>query len=661
MAVASLLPFDQRRVGVTIIFTAVLMHVLEKPVALFSSGSPSTVRRNSWAISFPSRPIYLPGPFSGLCSLPPIPSSFTAVGLLQSELPPLSAIVLPLSPPTSSSASVYHPFHYFSHSPALSRTVSAPVHMPFHSAAGLAVAGLRCRSTEEFATHASSRRVAFCKSCSFVRHRGDRSRGAGRTTESRACSPLVTPSLADASSLRRPYCATIPSSRLESLFGPSESFKPERVRCRFLSSSTQRAIPWQSASTSISFAVFSPSLLREVLSSCYLTLASSNVTARFGVCAPAFFRTRRSIERLPSLGCPIPLASLQCSLEEGERCTQGLERAPTDDRCGDEISTPPSIRHSSAASSPGQLLRADELGTAVLHGSPVPVISSSPPCMGSTETGDSERPPRRPSRICRSSFSSVGPLTISATSDRGTIFGSSFSSVGSRRIIRISNRGATNPDGRGTLDTPGTSSSAVCATAISSLLTPLGPRMLHVVTPSPGSDVVSVSSWSGDLGRSQGGEPARPTALNSAEAVVPAVSPRVYLISDASTDTGAREDVSSMAMHAHHNRRRSKLSRPHGHRRCLLRNLCTELLRHGAITTTYAKAKECKRSMDKLVMLAKEPSLHTYRQALSHLYDKRLTRRLLLEVWSFSPGSAVRAGGHQKARKAAQLGPQRFP
>lgn len=62
----------------------------------------------------------------------------------------------------------------------------------------------------------------------------------------------------------------------------------------------------------------------------------------------------------------------------------------------------------------------------------------------------------------------------------------------------------------------------------------------------------------------------------------------------------------------------------------------SQLLRHGAITTTYAKAKECKRSMDKLLMLAKEPSLHTYRQALGYFYDKRLTKQLLLEVRYFT-------------------------
>ncbi|KEP59941.1 UNVERIFIED_CONTAM: 50S ribosomal protein L17, putative [Hammondia hammondi] len=93
-----------------------------------------------------------------------------------------------------------------------------------------------------------------------------------------------------------------------------------------------------------------------------------------------------------------------------------------------------------------------------------------------------------------------------------------------------------------------------------------------------------------------------------------------------------RLGLAGLEMHAHHNRKRNKLGRPYGHRRCLLRNLCTELLRRGELTTTLARAKECRRATDKLLMLAKEPSLHTYRQALGYLYDKRLTRQLFLEA-----------------------------
>ncbi|KFG64744.1 putative 50S ribosomal protein L17 [Toxoplasma gondii RUB] len=93
-----------------------------------------------------------------------------------------------------------------------------------------------------------------------------------------------------------------------------------------------------------------------------------------------------------------------------------------------------------------------------------------------------------------------------------------------------------------------------------------------------------------------------------------------------------RLGLAGLEMHAHHNRKRNKLGRPYGHRRCLLRNLCTELLRRGELTTTLTRAKECRRATDKLIMLAKEPSLHTYRQALGYLYDKRLTRQLFLEA-----------------------------
>lgn len=106
-------------------------------------------------------------------------------------------------------------------------------------------------------------------------------------------------------------------------------------------------------------------------------------------------------------------------------------------------------------------------------------------------------------------------------------------------------------------------------------------------------------------------------------------------ISAAFADGGEAAEVygvGSFVLRAHHNRKRNKLGRPYGHRRCLLRNLCTQLLKYGSIVTTLARAKECKRSMDKVLMLCKQPSLHTYRQALGFFYDKRLCRQLFIEA-----------------------------
>jgi len=67
------------------------------------------------------------------------------------------------------------------------------------------------------------------------------------------------------------------------------------------------------------------------------------------------------------------------------------------------------------------------------------------------------------------------------------------------------------------------------------------------------------------------------------------------------------------------------LQRPRGHRKALIRNLTTEVLRYGRITTTETKAKEVRRWVDKMIALSKRQSLHALRQMLGFIYDKKLT------------------------------------
>ena len=60
----------------------------------------------------------------------------------------------------------------------------------------------------------------------------------------------------------------------------------------------------------------------------------------------------------------------------------------------------------------------------------------------------------------------------------------------------------------------------------------------------------------------------------------------------------------------------------------MLRSLTTDLIRHGRITTTLAKAKVVRKTADHMVTLAKDGSLHARRQALGYLYDKQLVHAL---------------------------------
>ncbi|GJP59925.1 hypothetical protein CLOP_g15976 [Closterium sp. NIES-67] len=66
-----------------------------------------------------------------------------------------------------------------------------------------------------------------------------------------------------------------------------------------------------------------------------------------------------------------------------------------------------------------------------------------------------------------------------------------------------------------------------------------------------------------------------------------------------------------------HGRRIARLGRPADQRKALLRGLTTELLRHGRIKTTAARAKAMRKFVDHMITLAKGRSLHERRQALA--------------------------------------------
>lgn len=77
-----------------------------------------------------------------------------------------------------------------------------------------------------------------------------------------------------------------------------------------------------------------------------------------------------------------------------------------------------------------------------------------------------------------------------------------------------------------------------------------------------------------------------------------------------------------------HRRRVPKLGKPADQRRALLRSLATELIRHGRVTTTKARAKAVRSQVEKMITLAKDGSLASRRQAIGYLYDKQLVHAL---------------------------------
>merc|ERR1719254_346352 len=71
-----------------------------------------------------------------------------------------------------------------------------------------------------------------------------------------------------------------------------------------------------------------------------------------------------------------------------------------------------------------------------------------------------------------------------------------------------------------------------------------------------------------------------------------------------------------------------KLNKPADQRKALLRSLTTELIRNGKIQTTLARCKELRKTVDHMITLAKDGSLHARRQALAYMYDKELVHSL---------------------------------
>ncbi|KKI98849.1 50S ribosomal protein L17 [Prochlorothrix hollandica] len=81
-----------------------------------------------------------------------------------------------------------------------------------------------------------------------------------------------------------------------------------------------------------------------------------------------------------------------------------------------------------------------------------------------------------------------------------------------------------------------------------------------------------------------------------------------------------------------HRCRVHQLGRPADQRKALLRALATELVRHGRITTTKARAKAVRNEVESIITLAKAGTLSARRQALGYLYDKKLVKALFDQV-----------------------------
>jgi large subunit ribosomal protein L17 len=97
-----------------------------------------------------------------------------------------------------------------------------------------------------------------------------------------------------------------------------------------------------------------------------------------------------------------------------------------------------------------------------------------------------------------------------------------------------------------------------------------------------------------------------------------------------------------------HRVRKGKLGLKTEHRLSVLRNLCTELFRHGRITSTDVKIKELKRFSEKIITTAKTDSVHSRRLVNTKIKDKDILRKLFEEI---APSFSERPGGYTRIVK----------
>lgn len=88
-----------------------------------------------------------------------------------------------------------------------------------------------------------------------------------------------------------------------------------------------------------------------------------------------------------------------------------------------------------------------------------------------------------------------------------------------------------------------------------------------------------------------------------------------------------------------------KLNRSTPHRKALLRNMATELLRRERCETTISKAKALRPVVEKLITLGKKNTLATRRQAYSFVTDKKIVHKLFAEI---APRYKSRQGGYTR-------------
>lgn len=102
-----------------------------------------------------------------------------------------------------------------------------------------------------------------------------------------------------------------------------------------------------------------------------------------------------------------------------------------------------------------------------------------------------------------------------------------------------------------------------------------------------------------------------------------------------------------------HAMKSQRFDRDTSSRLAMFRGLVTDLLKHGQITTTEARAKAIRPLAEKMITLGKSGTLASRRRVLAYVYDTGVARKVFDEL---ATRYSERAGGYTRLVK---LGPRK--
>ena len=97
-----------------------------------------------------------------------------------------------------------------------------------------------------------------------------------------------------------------------------------------------------------------------------------------------------------------------------------------------------------------------------------------------------------------------------------------------------------------------------------------------------------------------------------------------------------------------HQKKCRKLGVNHSHRKAMLRNLASNLIKHKRIQTTDSRAKELRTFIEPLITKAKKADLNSTRQILKKLPFKDIVHELVHQI---APQYIDRNGGYTRIMK----------